>query len=98
MTHATLQIRQDHLDVLASDHAARRKQQRGISDQAVELVLKFGRYVYQSGRKTYSVSLDKKGIQALRRRYGQVKELSKLRNMYLILSSDNVLVTCAYRD
>ncbi len=84
-------------DVHLTNHAEARKQQRGIKDSWISLVLEYGHYIYQKGKHSYSVSLDKAGVKQIRNNYGEIAELSKLRNLYLILSDDSVLVTCAYR-
>lgn len=78
-------------------HAVARKQQRGIKDSWIDLVLEFGRYIYQKGKHSYKVSLDKTGIKQIKQTYGDLVELNKLRRMYVILSDDSSVITCAYR-
>ena len=78
-------------------HAVARKQQRGIKDSWIALVLEFGHYIYQKGKHTYTVSLDKTGIKKIKQAYGDLVELNKLRCMYVILSEDSAVITCAYR-
>lgn len=36
-------------------HAIARKQQRGIKDSWIDLVLEFGHYIYQKGKQSYTV-------------------------------------------
>jgi len=83
--------------LLFTQHAKARMQQRGIKPQWVDLVLEYGREVYQQGRHSYSVSLEKLGIQKLKTTYGAIKDLNKLRQMYVVLADDGAIVTCAYR-
>lgn len=80
-----------------TDHALARKQQRGIKDSWIDLVLEFGQYIYQKSKHTYTVSLDKTGIKKIKQTYGDLVELNKLRRMYVILSDDSSVITCAYR-
>lgn len=84
-------------EVQFSDHAQARMQQRGIKDSWVALVLEYGRYLYQNGKHSYSISLDHSGIKHIKQKFGDLVELSKLRRLYIILSDDSVVVTCAYR-
>ncbi len=78
-------------------HAEVRKQQRGIKDSWIDLVLEFGHYIYQKGKHSYTVFLDKSGIKQIQQTYGDLVELTKLRRMYVILSEDSTVITCAYR-
>jgi hypothetical protein len=84
-------------EVEFSHHAQARMQQRGIKDSWVALVMEYGHYCYQSGKHAYTISLDKSGIKLIKQNFGDLVELSKLRHLYLILSDDSVVVTCAYR-
>ena len=84
-------------EVHFSDHAQARKQQRGIKDYWISIVLEYGHYVYQSGKHAYTISLDHSGIKQIKQMFGDLVELSKLRRLYLILSDDSVVITCAYR-
>ena len=84
-------------NVKFTDHALSRKRQRGIKDLWISLVLEFGQYIYQKGKHTYTVSLEKGGVRQIQRTYGDLVELTKLRRMYLVLSEDSVVITCAYR-
>ena len=78
-------------------HANKRMQQRGIKLSWVKLVLEYGCETYQKTKRTYTVSLDKKGIKKLKRDSQNLTDVSKLRHLYLLLTEDFVLVTCAYR-
>ena len=84
-------------EVILSDHAQARIQQRGIKPSWISIVLEYGHYIYQSGKHTYTVSLDKSGIKQIKKSFGDLVDLGKLRKLYLILSDDSVVVTCAYR-
>jgi hypothetical protein len=63
----------------------------------MNLVLEYGREVYQKGERTYSISLDKAGIQKIKHLYGNAFDVNKLRRLYIIMTEDAVVVTCAYR-
>lgn len=80
-----------------TNHALARKQQRGIKDSWIDLVLEFGHYIYQKSKHAYSVSLDKTGIKRIKETYGNLVYLNKLRRVYVILSEDSAVITCAYR-
>jgi uncharacterized protein YjlB len=84
-------------EVILSQHAQTRIQQRGIKNDWIALVLEYGHYIYQSGKHVYTISLDKSGIKQIKKKFGDSVELSKLRHLYLILSDESVVVTCAYR-
>lgn len=79
-------------------HAKGRMQQRGIKTRWIELVLEYGREVYQKGRQSYKISLDKIGIKKIQSIYGSFEDLRKLRSVYVIVAADDgAIVTCAYR-
>lgn len=84
-------------NVIFTDHALARKQQRGMKESWVDMLLEYGQYIYQKGKHTYTVSLNKSGINQIKEAYGNLVELSKLRRMYVIVSEDLVVITCAYR-
>lgn len=84
--------------VTASDHAKRRMQQRCIKESWLALILEFGKRCYQNGKRTSSIFLDKQGIKKIKATFGIQVDVDKIRNIYLVLSNDNVLVTCAYRS
>lgn len=83
--------------VTASDHAKKRMQQRCIKESWLALILEFGKHQYQKGKQTFTVSLDKNGIKKLKETFGGLVDINKLRNIYLIMTTDSVVVTCAYR-
>lgn len=85
------------LAIIFTDHAKARMQQRGINKTVIAFLLEYGRYAYQKSRHCYSVSLDKTGIKKIKRQFGNLNILPKLRRLYLILSDESVVVTCAYR-
>ena len=79
-------------------HAKDRMQQRGIKTRWIELVLEYGREVYQKGRQSYKISLDKIGIKKIQSIYGSFEDLHKLRSVYVIVAADDgAIMTCAYR-
>ena len=80
-----------------SDHANMRMQQRGIKKAWIDLVLEYGRETYQNGRHSSSFSLDSSSVKKIKKTHGELAELSKIRKLYLILSDDDVVITCAYR-
>ena len=84
-------------NIILSNHAQVRMKQRCIKASWINLVLEYGREVYQKGKHSYSISLDSTGVKKIKRLYGDMFDVSKLRSLYLIVSEDNVLVTCAYR-
>jgi hypothetical protein len=87
----------DSLAIIFTDHAKARMQQRGINKTVIAFLLEYGRYIYQKSGHCYSVSLDKAGIKKIKRQFGDLNILPKLRRLYLILSDGSVVVTCAYR-
>ena len=80
-----------------TNHANKRMQQRGIRKAWIDLVLEYGRETYQNGKHTSSFSLDNSSVKQIKKTYGDISELSKIRKLYLILSDDDVVITCAYR-
>jgi hypothetical protein len=87
----------DSIPIVFSNHAKVRMQQRGINKTGIAFLLEYGRYAYQSSRHCYSISLDKSGLKKIKRQFGNLNILPKLRRLYLILSDDSVVITCAYR-
>jgi hypothetical protein len=83
--------------VIYSSHAVSRIKQRGIKTTWITLLLEYGCELYQQGKGTYTYSFDKASIKKIKRIYGNTFSLSKLRSLYLVLSEDNVVITCAYR-
>ncbi|MEH6626613.1 MAG: DUF4258 domain-containing protein [Motiliproteus sp.] len=83
--------------VIFSKHAKDRMKQRSIKPEWVSLLLDYGHEHYQKSKHTYSLSLDKAGIKEIKRSYGNTIDLSKLRSLYVILTEESVIVTCAYR-
>lgn len=84
-------------DVICTDHANTRIQQRGIKPAWVNLVLEYGQEQYQKGRRSYSFSLNKSGISNIKRDYRNTFDIQKLRKIYVIVGDDDALITCAYR-
>lgn len=83
--------------IACTDHAIVRMKQRGIKPAWINLLLEYGCYAYQNSQKTYSIYLNKSSIKRIKMHFGNLVDLSKLRRVYLIMTSDSVLVTCAYR-
>jgi len=84
-------------DVICTVHANTRIQQRGIKPAWVNLVLEYGHEQYQKGRGSYSFSLNKSSIRNIKRDYQNTFDIQKLRKIYVIVSDDDALITCAYR-
>lgn len=95
--HTDKSITYHTLGLTCTKHANKRMKQRGIKFYWVKLVLEYGCEAYQKKKRTYTVALDKKGIKKLKRNSQSLTNLTKLRRLYLILSEDFVLITCAYR-
>jgi hypothetical protein len=87
----------DPIGVIQTKHAVARIKQRGIKNAWINLVLEYGEESFQSNHKSISVSLNKNGIEQIKQIYGNTYNLSKLRRLYLVLTHDYVLITCAYR-
>jgi hypothetical protein len=83
--------------VIWTNHAYTRKKQRGIKRDWISLVLAFGDETFQHAQNTVSYALGKKGIKNIQQQYGNRFDINKLRSLYLVMSHDNVLITCAYR-
>ena len=93
----TLSISKINEEVILSNHAEARIKQRGIKKDWLALLLEYGHYIYQNGKHAYTVSLDKSGLKEIKKKFGERLDLTKLRSLYLILSDESVVVTCAYR-
>lgn len=83
--------------LINTKHADTRIQQRGIKNEWIQLVLEYGDEKFQHTKNTISVSLKKHGIKKIKRCFGNSVDINKLRRLYLVLTHDNVLITCAYR-
>ena len=90
-------LKLDDSTIEFSDHAKARMQQRGINKTGVAFLLEYGQYRYQKSKHCYSVFLDKPGIKKIKQQFGDLDMLPKLRRIYLILSDDCTIITCAYR-
>lgn len=80
-----------------TSHAQTRIQQRGISAQAIDAILSYGRRKRHHGADVYF--LDKPSRQRLACSIGQ-KEYLKLErslNSYLVVSDDGAIITAAHR-
>jgi hypothetical protein len=79
-------------------HAQQRMQQRGISREAVDYVLAYGRvsYDHHGGRVVW---LDKRSKAQISQAEGErvVRELDKHLNAYVVLDSDGSVVTVGHR-
>lgn len=85
-------------DAQFSRHARERMQQRGISRQAIEYVLAYGR-VSHDHRGSRVVWLDKRARARLYHREGRnvVSSLDKHLNTYAVMDGDGVVVTVGHR-
>jgi hypothetical protein len=83
--------------LVLTKHAKVRMKQRSIKSHWVNLVLEYGKEAYQKGKRSTSFSLDKLGVQKLKKAYGKFEDLNKLRQVYVVVSDDGAVVTCAYR-
>lgn len=76
-----------------TEHARQRMDQRGVSEQAIELALRFGRKIH-SRRALFHV-IGKKEINKLG---GQYPELKELDGVQVITTGDNESVITVYRN
>jgi len=83
--------------LVLTKHAKARVQQRGIQPYWITLVLEYGKEAYQKGKHSYSFSLDKLGLKRIKDTYGAITDINKLRQLYVVVSEDGAIVTCAYR-
>lgn len=65
-------------EVILSHHAQARVQQRGIKKTWIALVLEYGHYVYQRGKHTYTISLDKSGIKQIKQKFGGKRQFTHI--------------------
>lgn len=86
-------IENDAVEV--SEHARQRMGQRGVSQQAVELVLKYGRKIH-SRRALYHV-IGKKEIEAFGDTYPDIKELDGVQ-VLTTAGSDSVITVFRNHD
>jgi len=80
-----------------TNHAMKRMQQRSIKHEWINLVLEYGNEVYQKGNQSYSFSLDKVGVKKIKNTLKRQEDWKKLRQLYVVVSNDGAIVTCAYR-
>lgn len=84
------------MNMTMSGHAAKRQQQRAITDLEVELLMMYGREVHH-GEGRVMTYLDKKGYKRLERDVRRIaQKLERLRDEFLI-ESDDVVVTVGHR-
>ncbi|SDM57076.1 hypothetical protein [Maricaulis salignorans] len=88
-----------HLTAPLTEHAERRSIDRNIPEVARWLLLEFGR---RSPAKSGCVSyaFDKKAWKEVERFFGRwrMKEMTQLKNAYLVQSAEGAIVTVAYRS
>ena len=79
-------------------HAQQRMQQRGISLQAIDYVLTYGR-VSHDHRGSRIIWLDKRSKARIGQKEGRrvLRELDKHLNAYVVLDSDGLVVTVGHR-
>ncbi len=80
-------------DVVLAAHARKRMDQRGVSEQAVQLALSYGRKIY-SRRTVFHVI----GRKEIARHGKQVPELLALDGVQVITSLDQYTVVTVYRN
>jgi len=86
------------MDLAVSPHARARMQQRGISAEAIEALLDFGRsrHVHSDGREI--VYFDKKArARLLKANPAAAPEIGRLRRTYAVLAGDGSIVTVGHR-
>ena len=82
-----------HRNVVSSQHAKVRSQQRCIPDAIRDLLIDFGKTT-PAGSSSERFTFDKKSWRSVQRYLGaQAKHFEKYRNVYVILSSDGTVVT-----
>ncbi len=92
-------MNQDHLKTPMTHHAERRSVDRNIPEIARWLLLDYGRRQPAGGGST-RYDFDKRSWKEVERFFGRwrLKEMTQLRNSYLIQSQDGAIITVAYRD
>ena len=90
-------LQNDPIGIVQTKHATARIKQRGIKNSWINLILEYGDESFQSSNKSISISLGKNGVKKIKQLYGNKFNLNKLRRLYLVLTHDDVLITCAYR-
>lgn len=80
-----------------TDHAAKRQQQRAISNLEIELLLMYGKEAHH-GDGCVMTYLDKRGYKRLERDVRRVvQKLERLRDEYLIDADGEAIVTLGHR-
>lgn len=81
-------------NILYTKHAAQRCEQRGISNQAIDIILNYGHFDYVRGAKAWSMSKQEKCFA----RYDLGNKFKKVEKKlgYLIISHDDTLITVAH--
>lgn len=79
-------------------HAAWRMQKRSISSEGIELLLDHG-VRRHCGRGCESYAFDRRSWKKARDTLGsrRVVEMERYKNAYVVISSEGILVTAAYR-
>lgn len=82
-----------------TDHASRRAKDRSIPEVACRLLEEFG-VRRPAGGGAESLSFDKKAWREVERFLGPwpLKKMDQLKRIYMVVGSDGVLITLAYRD
>jgi hypothetical protein len=90
--------RHDVLDAVMSEHARVRRQQRGISADAVEVLLECGSEMHDHRGGTI-VYMDKKARRRLSKRAGPQTALiaEQARGVYAVIGVDGEVVTVGHR-
>ncbi len=91
----TKDLKESHGDIVITDHAQKRMNQRGINLELVKQILNFGKH-YHAGKGCIAIFLGKRQRSFVPK---QLKSLMKhTKNLALILSGDGVLVTVEHMD
>lgn len=75
-------------------HAVRRTQQRGVTKEALRLLLRFGDYKYERGADVYRASLQ--ACKEMVEEGVNPQIVDKLKNVYAVLI-DEVVITVAHK-
>jgi hypothetical protein len=85
------------VDFALTQHARARMQQRGLSAEALECLLAYGRRAYDHAGHVVVLYFDKQARRRLARAAGQRKDLERLARCYAVLSHSGEVLTVGYR-
>ena len=81
-------------NILYTKHAAQRCEQRGISNQAIDIILNYGHFDYVRGAKTWFMNRQEKAY-AKADLGSSYKKIEKKLG-YLVVSHEGVLITAGH--